>query len=93
MREFEVALKRRRRGEVVRMKISAGAPEALRAVIMEELHVIPDEVVEVEELRDGFLRVVTKMEGASMRYREIKQQLNLQIHESAATRASGGADA
>ena len=49
-------------------------------------------VVEVEELRDGFLRVVTKMEGASMRYREIKQQLNLQIHESAATRASGGAD-
>jgi polyphosphate kinase len=48
VREFEVALKRRRRGEVVRMKISAGAPEALRAVIMEELHVIPDEVVEVE---------------------------------------------
>ncbi|MGX0876162.1 polyphosphate kinase [Roseovarius sp. MBR-154] len=48
VREFEVALKRRRRGEVVRMKISAGAPEALRHVIMEELHVIPDEVVEVE---------------------------------------------
>ncbi|MDZ7709263.1 MAG: RNA degradosome polyphosphate kinase [Roseovarius sp.] len=48
VREFEVALKRRRRGEVVRMKISAGAPEALREVIMKELHVIPDEVVEVE---------------------------------------------
>ncbi|GAW33267.1 polyphosphate kinase [Roseovarius sp. A-2] len=48
VREFEVALKRRRRGEVVRMKISAGAPEALRDVIMEELHVIPEEVVEVE---------------------------------------------
>ncbi|SDN45975.1 polyphosphate kinase [Lutimaribacter pacificus] len=47
VREFEVALKRRRRGEVVRMKISAGAPEALTAVIMEELHVEPDEVVEV----------------------------------------------
>ncbi|MCZ4351085.1 RNA degradosome polyphosphate kinase [Roseovarius aestuarii] len=48
VREFEVALKRRRRGEVVRMKISAGAPPALRALIMEELHVDPDEVVEVE---------------------------------------------
>jgi polyphosphate kinase len=48
VREFEVALKRRRRGEVVRMKITSGAPEALREVIMEELHVIPDEVVEVD---------------------------------------------
>jgi len=48
VREFEVALKRRRRGEVVRMKISSGAPEALRRVIMDELHVIPDEVVEVD---------------------------------------------
>ena len=48
VREFEVALKRRRRGEVVRMKISTGAPQGLRDVIMEELHVNPDEVVEVE---------------------------------------------
>ncbi|MBE0453512.1 MAG: RNA degradosome polyphosphate kinase [Roseovarius sp.] len=48
VREFEVALKRRRRGEVVRMKITANAPEALREVITEELHVRPDEVVEVE---------------------------------------------
>jgi polyphosphate kinase len=48
VREFEVALKRRRRGEVVRMKISSGAPEALRRVIMDELHVTPDEVVEVD---------------------------------------------
>ncbi|MEQ9241468.1 RNA degradosome polyphosphate kinase [Roseovarius indicus] len=48
VREFEVALKRRRRGEVVRMKISEGAPESLRATIMRELHVGPDEVVEVD---------------------------------------------
>ncbi|MFQ6549738.1 RNA degradosome polyphosphate kinase [Aestuariibius sp. 2305UL40-4] len=47
VREFEVALKRRRRGDVVRMKISAGAPEGLRKLIMEELHVTDDEVVEV----------------------------------------------
>lgn len=50
VREFEVALKRRRRGEVVRMKISADTPEGLRALIMEELHVTPDEVMEVKGL-------------------------------------------
>ncbi|MDX1780990.1 MAG: RNA degradosome polyphosphate kinase [Thalassovita sp.] len=48
VREFEVALKRRRRGEVVRMKISSGAPEALTSVIMSELHVAEDEIVEVD---------------------------------------------
>ncbi|MFQ6551675.1 RNA degradosome polyphosphate kinase [Aestuariibius insulae] len=48
VREFEVALKRRRRGDVVRMKISVGAPNALKALIMEELHVTEDEVVEVD---------------------------------------------
>ncbi|WP_151719210.1 RNA degradosome polyphosphate kinase [Gemmobacter serpentinus] len=50
VRSFETALKRRRRGEVIRMKISAGAPPELRALIMEELHVNPDEVVEVRGL-------------------------------------------
>ncbi|KAA9009910.1 RNA degradosome polyphosphate kinase [Histidinibacterium aquaticum] len=50
VREFEVALKRRRRGEVVRLKLSAGAPEGLRRVIMEELPVQTDEVIEVDGL-------------------------------------------
>ena len=50
VREFETALKRRRRGEVIRLKISAGAPEDLRALIMHELAVTPDEVVEVRGL-------------------------------------------
>ncbi|MBR9844100.1 MAG: RNA degradosome polyphosphate kinase [Rhodobacteraceae bacterium] len=48
VREFEVALKRRRRGEVVRMKISADAPKALKSLIMQELHVTEDEVVEID---------------------------------------------
>ncbi|WP_145110530.1 RNA degradosome polyphosphate kinase [Cereibacter sediminicola] len=47
VREFETALKRRRRGEVIRMKISAGAPKELHALIMEELGVTSDEVIEV----------------------------------------------
>lgn len=50
VREFETALKRRRRGEVVRMKMSAGAPPALKALIMRELPVREDEVVEVDGL-------------------------------------------
>ena len=48
VREFETALKRRRRGEVVRLKITAGAPVKLRQLIMEELDVTDDEVVEVK---------------------------------------------
>ncbi len=48
VREFEVALKRRRRGEVVRMKISARAPRDLREVVMEELEVSDADVIEVE---------------------------------------------
>lgn len=48
VREFEVALKRRRRGEVVSLRISAGAPSGLRKLIMEELHVTDEEVVEID---------------------------------------------
>ena len=50
VREFETALKRRRRGEVIRLKMSAGAPEDMRALIMEELGVTEEEVVEVRGL-------------------------------------------
>jgi polyphosphate kinase len=47
VREFETALKRRRRGEVIRLKLSAGAPPDLRAMIMEELGVTASDMVEV----------------------------------------------
>ena len=50
VREFETALKRRRRGEVIRLKLSAGAPDDLRALIMQELGVTGAEVVEVRGL-------------------------------------------
>ena len=47
VREFEVALKRRRRGEVVRLLHSTRAPDDLKSVVMEELGVSGDEVIEV----------------------------------------------
>ncbi len=50
VREFETALKRRRRGEVVRMKISENAPPALKSLVMNELHVRDEEVVEIDGL-------------------------------------------
>ena len=50
VREFEVALKRRRRGEVVRLKLSVNAPGSLKSMIMQELHVTDDAVVEVDGL-------------------------------------------
>lgn len=48
VREFETALKRRRRGEVVRMKITKDAPSGLLSMIMRELKVTGDEIVEVD---------------------------------------------
>lgn len=50
VREFETALKRRRRGEVVRLKLSANAPTALKSLIMSELHVTEETVIEVDGL-------------------------------------------
>ncbi|MEL6640577.1 MAG: RNA degradosome polyphosphate kinase [Pseudomonadota bacterium] len=50
VREFETALKRRKRGEVVRLKIKAQAPESLKSFIMSELNLTPAETVEVSGL-------------------------------------------
>ena len=48
VREFEVALKRRRRGEVIRLTHSIGAPKGLKSVVMQELGVTSGEVIEVD---------------------------------------------
>lgn len=50
VREFETALKRRRRGEVVRLTLSAGAPAGLKSMIMRELPATDRELVEIEGL-------------------------------------------
>jgi polyphosphate kinase len=48
VREFEVALKRRRVGDVVRLKLDTNSPFQLRALIMQYLGVSENEVVEVK---------------------------------------------
>ncbi len=50
VREFEVALKRRRRGEVVRLTLTADASPALKSLIMDELGVLPEELIELDGL-------------------------------------------
>jgi polyphosphate kinase len=61
VREFEVALKRRRRGEVVRLTHSAGAPEKLKAVVMAELGVHERDVIEIDGMigLDDLSKLVT----------------------------------
>ncbi|ACT59598.1 RNA degradosome polyphosphate kinase [Hirschia baltica] len=48
IREFEILLKRRRRGRIVRMKINAKAPEALKKFLIKEIEAEEQDVVEVD---------------------------------------------
>ncbi|HSF94878.1 MAG TPA: RNA degradosome polyphosphate kinase [Thermohalobaculum sp.] len=48
VREFETALKRRRRGDAIRLKLNASAPEALKSLICERLGVARNEMIEVD---------------------------------------------
>jgi polyphosphate kinase len=53
VRSFESALKRRRRGEVIRLKIDVATPDSLKRMLIRELNVFHRNVVEV----DGILGV------------------------------------
>ncbi len=50
VREFETALKRRRRGEVIRLTMTSNAPDDLRRKIVQALGVGADEVIELPGL-------------------------------------------
>jgi polyphosphate kinase len=48
VREFEILLKQRRRGRIVRLKIDRGAPEDLKAFFIAEIEAEPMDIVEVD---------------------------------------------
>ncbi|MGF1659019.1 MAG: RNA degradosome polyphosphate kinase [Rubrimonas sp.] len=48
VREFETALKRRRKGEAIRVTVSGDAPKALRARIAEEMGVSAEEIIDLD---------------------------------------------
>ena len=48
IREFEILLKERRRGEIVRIKMDGGAPKALKEFLLREMHAEDLDVVEVD---------------------------------------------
>ena len=48
VREFETALKRRRKGHAIRLKLNDDAPEVLKQLIAEELEIDRSEVIEVD---------------------------------------------
>ncbi|CAN5646396.1 RNA degradosome polyphosphate kinase [soil metagenome] len=50
MREFEVALQRRRRGQVIHLRVSKGISEELRDFVVNELGTSPDELFEAGNL-------------------------------------------
>lgn len=65
VRVFKTALKRRRRGSIIRLKVNAGMPEDLLDFVVDELSVAPEEVVKV----DGLLGVV-----------DVKQLIDSDLH-------------
>ena len=48
VRVFETMLKRRRRGDVIRVKIDASTPEAIQDLVCEHLHAAPQDIVRIE---------------------------------------------
>lgn len=50
VRVFETMLKRRRRGDVIRVKIDSRTPDHLRSMISERLQAIPQDIVHVDGL-------------------------------------------
>ncbi len=68
LQEFEILLKQRRRGRIVRIKLEADAPEALRSLILREIEAEPQDVV----LTDGILGMSSLSELITDEYPELQ---------------------
>lgn len=65
---FEWAVKQRKRGSVIRLKITHDMPEDLRNFVIEELEVHPEDVIEIKEL----LGIANLQELLSVERRDLK---------------------
>ena len=82
MRVFESALKRRRRGSVIRMETDTRMPEGLRTFLAQELFVTPDEVFADEgmaALRD--LSQVVAIDRTDLKFRSFSPRFPERIRE------------
>ncbi len=82
VREFETALKRRRRGEVVRLTMSASTPPSLRRTILNALDVAEEEVISV----DGILGVsslgeLTRLDRPDLLWQPFVQRYPERVHD------------
>jgi polyphosphate kinase len=68
VRFFESALKRRRRGRVIRLEMDSGTPEALAAFVAEQLDVAPEETF----VHDGMLALNELAEIVALNRPELK---------------------
>lgn len=84
VREFEVALKRRRRGHVIRLAVSASMPEGLRAFVAEQLHMAPGDVFLLEGLVGlADVRQLVNVERPDLLFPAFKPRYPLRLREFA----------
>ena len=82
VREYETALKRRRRGEVIRMTMSASTPADLRRIVTSELHVQDNEVIAVEGILGvSQLDELVKLDRPDLLWPHYTQRMPERVHD------------